>query len=473
MILLLSVAPLLVLVGLLASGRAGPLVAVLAGIAATFPSFLAVLPEDAGVASTVLVRVVEAAWLAFTPVGIVIGGLLFHAAVAREETAIRDEATTRDPGRLLTIVFFLGPFLESVTGFGVGVVFAASALRRAGFAAAPLAAFALFALMIIPWGGLGPGTALGAALAGVDPRAVGIANSFLSALFLLAMVPLFWRVAAASGQPVPASARPGQLGAVACVGLMLIAANRVLPWEVAGIVATGPLLGWRLWRADPPRGPEGRRRALSAALPYLALTSVLLGLRLATFLPAVAPFPGLPAIGLGSPMVALVGVASLFLLRRHDGGRVAVAALRRARRPVLVIFLYVVFSRLLVGAGIPGRLAEALAAAFGSFAPYTSPLLAAASGFVIGTNVGANSTMMPLQATLGRIAGFAPVLLPAVQNFSASACMVMAPQNVAIALAVGADGRGAASRPAAVWRLLWPVAPIAIAIGLIGIVVGR
>lgn len=454
-----DVAPLAILVALLASGRGGPMVACLVAIVACAPALIANVPSGAGAAAANAVA--ESAWLAAPPIAIVAGGLLFYEAVSREERAVAQAAGHGSGERLFTATFFIGPFAESVTGFGVGVVFAAGALRSAGVVGAPLAAMALIAQALIPWGGLGPGSALGAALADVPAQAIGERDGVMAATWLLTLLPLFWRYAAVANRPVEPSERAGQTGWIAAMGGLLIAANVLLPWEIAGIVATGPLLALRLWRADPPRDRASLARAALAASPYLVLTAALLAIRTATFLPSAKPFAALPTIGLNQPAVAIIGVALIWLAARHDRAAILLRAASRARRPALAILAYVTFARMLVAAGIPSRLASGLAGALGPSAAFASPLLAAASGFFAGSNVGANSMVMPIQASLGKLSGADPVLLPSIQNFCATATMMMSPALVAIACGIAGNG----ARPAAVWRLGWPIPFIAIAIG--------
>ena len=462
-----DVAPLAILVALLAIGRGGPIVACLVAVVACAPALLANVPADA--AAAIANAIAEAVWLAAPPIAIVAGGLLFYAAVSREEGAVAQAAGHGSGGRLFTATFFLGPFAESVTGFGVGMVFAAGALRSVGVVGAPLAAMALIAQALIPWGGLGPGSALGAALADVPAQAIGEQNGVMAAAWLLSLLPLFWRYAASAAQPVKPSERAGQAAWVATMGGLLVGANFMLPWEVAGIVATGPLLALRLWRADPPRDRASLRRAAIAAAPYLVLTAALLAIRTATFLPAMKPFERLPSAGLNHSAVALVLVAAAWLIARSDRLAVLRRAASRARRPALAILSYVLFARVLVAAGIPARLASGLAGSLGASAAFASPLLASASGFFAGSNVGANSMVMPLQASLGRLSGADPVLLPSIQNFCATASMLVSPALVAIACGIAGEG----ARPAAVWRLGWPIPLIAIAIGLAAVLLSR
>jgi lactate permease len=168
-------------------------------------------------------------------------------------------------------------------------------------------------------------------------------------------------------------------------------------------------------------------------------------------------------------MVALwsVGLVVLAIRSRHPRREVG-HALARWRRPALVIVAFMLLARVLVGAGVPQTLASALQDGLGGLAPFAAPLLAGASGFFTGTNVGSNSAMMPLQTALGTLSGLAPSLLPSVQNFVGSACMVLSPSLVSIAASLDRERPSAG----AVWRLGWPVFPIAIGIGLVALALG-
>ena len=79
----------------------------------------------------------------------------------------------------------MGVFLESCTGFAVGTVFAPLGAAWMGVGGAVAGALAMQALVLVPWGGLGPGTALGAALTGLPAQALSMAAAWLTAAWLL------------------------------------------------------------------------------------------------------------------------------------------------------------------------------------------------------------------------------------------------------------------------------------------------
>jgi lactate permease len=465
MILALQAAPLLLLVGLLVSGRAGPVPAVIAALVAALPAVLVSLPAGIQPAGFVAEETLRGAFLALKPIGVVTGGLLFHAALSRDAEAARREAAT--PRRIFVATLLAGAFLESVTGFAVGAVFALSTLRGMGLKGAPAGAMALLSLTLVPWGGLGPGTALGAALIGAPAQEVAFATAWPNAAWFPLLGPVLWALCNAAGIAVPAGERLFQTAVLLAVSALLLASHALFPFEAAGIIATGiPLLAL-LWRLDPPRDAAGWRRALLALAPYAGLTAGLLLARAWAGAPAWTPFDDLPGFPLTHVAVVLWLVAGVLLLRRGDAAARAQAAMARAKRPVIVMLLYVVLARWLAGSGIAAALAEAVAGGLGPLAPYAVPVLGLASGMVTGSNVGSNAALMPVQAALGQAAGMPGLLAPALHNFAGAAGAGMSFAVTALICGLLADG----TRPAQLWRLLAPAMAAVLVIGWIAVAI--
>lgn len=450
MILLLQSAPLLLLLGLLVLGRAGPLVAVLAALAAALPAAFVSLPAGSGFLSFLADEAARGVFLAIQPIGVVLGGLLFHAAVDGRGAATAAQAAT--PRAIFTATLLMGVFMESVTGFAVGAVFALAALRGMGLRGPPAAALALLSLCLIPWGGLGPGTALGAALLGVPAQAIATLTALPNAVWVMLLGPVCWRLSAAAGVPVPGAERAAQMAMLAAMAAILVAGHRVLPFEVLGILAAGiPLLA-ALWLADPPRDAAAWRRAAGGLWPYALLTAALLGAQAVPHPPALQPYEGLPPFPVTHVAVVLLVVSGGILAARPDAGRRGQDALKRAARPAAAMLLYVLFARWMAGSGATAALAEAAAGALGGLAPFAVPVLGLMAGVVTGSNVGSNAAMMPVQQALGLAAGLPPLLAPAIHNFAGAAGAGMS--FAVTALVCGLQGDG--TRPAQIWRLLLP-----------------
>ncbi len=440
--ILLELAPLLVLLGLLVSGRASPILACCGALLAMLPAL--VIGQATGLPGFIVRETLLAGYLALQPVAVVAGGLLFHAAVQAPSA----EARPASARRIFAVTLPLGAFLESLTGFSVGAVFALTALRGMGVGGAVAGALAVQALTLVPWGGLGPGTALGAAIAGVPAQEVARYAALPTALWLLLLAPLLWRFMALAGVAPDGREKLSQLGLLALLGALLVLATTTLPFEVAGVLAAGPVAVIALWRADPPRefGPAAR-----AAAPYLLLVLCLLVARLWPAPPTWKPVDAYPGFPITHVAVVLWLVALGLMAARGRLGR-AGPALHRAGRPALAMLLYVVLGRWLAGSGIAAELAGGLAQALGPAAPFAMVPMAIMSGIITGTNVGSNAALMPVQAALGAAAGLPPALVAALHNFAGGAGAGMGAAGLAMLCGLLADG----TRPAAIWRLLLP-----------------
>ena len=87
MTLALQALPLLLLLALLGSGRAGPVGACLAALVAALPAVLVSLPDPAALPGFLADQASRGLFLGLQPVAVVSGGLLFHAATTREAAA--------------------------------------------------------------------------------------------------------------------------------------------------------------------------------------------------------------------------------------------------------------------------------------------------------------------------------------------------------------------------------------------------
>jgi lactate permease len=450
MILALQALPLLLLIGLLFSGRVAPVPAVVAALIAAIPAAYVSLPGSIGLPGFLAEQILRGAYLALQPMGVVLAGLLFHAAVSGVEASKDAQAAT--PRRIFIATLLAGCFLESVTGFGVGAVFALASLRGMGIIGAPAGAMALLALCLIPWGGLGPGSLLGAALIGLPAQDILRITALPNALWLLALGPVLWRLCSAAGLAVSAAEKRAQMGYLMAVAILLVGCHWLLPFEVIGVIATGLPLVFALWRLAPPQDGVAWRRALARLAPYAFLTVALLLARTVPNPPAWQPFADLPAFPVTHVSLVLASVALLLLARRAGELGRAQGALKRGARPALIMLLYVLLARWMGESGATAALAREAAAALGPLAPYAVPPLGLMAGIVTGTNVGSNAALMPVQYKLGLAAGLPPVLAPGVHNFVGAAGAGVSFAVTGMICGLLADG----TKPVQLWRLLWP-----------------
>jgi lactate permease len=467
---LLSLLPLLLVLGLLASGRASALVAGLAGLAATLAAsatlaLQAAGPDGGGSAAVALLfrrEVPAGLWLSWHVIAIIVTGVFFHRATLARGGAQGAGTLEASPRRLFAVCFLLAPFAESVTGFGVGYIIALAALRRLGIGGLPALLLGLYSQSLVPWGALAIGTTVGATLAGLTPGQLGLGSAVLQvpmhAMYLL----LYWRFAREAGVAVPARQKLDDILWTAALLALVWLANRFSDVEIAGAAPTALLLAVRFWRDERPDGAR-LRTTLRTAAPYVALTLALCATRLVAPLrdllkplwalrpfdnqPAFAPFyaPGFWLLAIGMAVV---------LLARAPLGRVAKEAAAGAWRACAVTLAFVVMAEFYVGSGMATSIAEALRAVAGRGATLGVPLFAAVGGFLTGSGAAANAMLMPMETALARALALDPAWIAAVQNGVTANLTMLSPIRVSMGAAILA----LSTSDAVLYRRAWPLA---------------
>ena len=281
MILLQAVAPLIIASTILGFTRLPGWVAGLAALLATLPALLASLPTDAHATQYLADATFKGLWLAWQAVSVMCAGLFFHAATRPRraspdgETALRTSDLSE--AELFTLVFFIGPFIESAVGFGVGIVVVLERLRACGVAPLSAALLSLLSQTLVPWGAFSVGTLIGAEIANLGFTELGFASALLSLPLLLGWLPFYWRLVGQANRP--STNRASDIVWVLSACVLLIAANRMVDPQIAAVSALGVIIGLRrvLYRRTTT---TLIRDDLLAIWPYIALCSVLLTTRL-------------------------------------------------------------------------------------------------------------------------------------------------------------------------------------------------
>src|SRR5690606_18714726 len=162
------------------------------------------------------------------------------------------------PRRVLLVALGVAPFLESVVGFGVGMIMAAPILREFGLSSRLAALVAMLAMVSVPLGAWAPGTLVASELAGVDFDTLGAASARLMLPAFLACG--FAALAAVEGVQEALKRAADVVLAAAGLWLGIWGANLLLGTAPAGAVGSATAAG-----AVVARASWGRRRQLSAA----------------------------------------------------------------------------------------------------------------------------------------------------------------------------------------------------------------
>lgn len=462
---LLALLPLLLVLGLLASGRASALVAGLAGLSATLAASAIIVIQERGgeVLGRLFVRETSAGlWLSWHVIAIIAAGMFFHRCQQARGAVANGGTLPANPRRLWSVCFLLAPFAESVTGFGVGYIIALAALRRLGVGGLPALLLGLYSQSLVPWGALATGTTVGATLAGLTPNQLGLGSALLQIPIHALYLALYWRFARRAGFAASAAQKMDDAAwTMLLLGLVWLF-NLYSDVEIAGAAPTAILLALRFWRDERPDRAR-LAAALHANAPYVALTLALCATRLVPplrdFLKplwAMQPFDNQPAYApLYAPGFWLVSIGVVVVwLARASLARVLAETGRGAWRSCAVTLLFVVMAQFYVGSGMAQEIAEALRAAAGRGAALSVPLFAGVGGFLTGGGSAANAMLMPMVTALARAIAVDPAWIAAVQNSVCTNLTMLSPIRVSMGAAILALPMS----DAVLYRRAWPLA---------------
>ncbi|MGE0802835.1 MAG: L-lactate permease [Lautropia sp.] len=479
-LVLWSLPALAVLIGI-ASGRVNTTVAALIGLLLAIPIGLFSGPTSVhfgGLASALA----RGLWIGATMAPYILGGLLFWQIAARPPTSSSTTMAVNQPlpgnlaGRRLLFFasFLVGPFAETATGFGVGMLGTVVLLRPLGIPPRYLMIFALLSQCMIPWGAMGSGTLLAAAYARIPAEQLALYCLAPVSLLMGVWLMLFWRIAERAGFGAPASEQLREV-AWSVAGLLLVGvASVVLGPETALLATYGPLIVLRYlldFRPDRTHAWATARRSL----PYIALIA---GLVLSRLQPSVrdtlgallqvSPYADLPA---WSPFIhagswLLVG-GILTAIVRKDGSAAfrqeAASAWSTGKHAVAAVVLFAMLAEVLASVGISQAFADALFVNLGEGAVLTTPLLSAAFGLLSNSGTAPNSLFMPSQVALAAQAGLSVPAVAALQHVAASSLGLFSPVRMSIAAGVA----GGVGQERHVYRLLLPYAATSMALVLL------
>lgn len=369
--------------------------------------------------------------------GLLLYNLLSAGGAVDEVSRFLGLAEPDGVGLAVLVVVGVGPFFESVTGFGVAVVISAPILLAAGFSPLRTAVLAGWGQCAVPWGALGVGTVIGADLSGLTFGELSDASALLSLpLFVIFAFSAAALAGGASGlrRTWPEAAA---LGLAAGFGTLLTSLFLVpeLSGAIGGLCATFVFVARR------------RRRLSEATIPARALAPY--GLLLALLAAASAgPVAGAlerlgPVLsGPGTPLlVSGAFAAALFGLGLEGAGKALRGTFSQWLPTAGAVLTFVLAGQVVAASGAAGLLASG-AASLGPFYPLVAPVFGALGGSLAGSNAASNALFMPLQVESARALGEPVGLTAAVQNVAGSQASLLAPQRVVLAAtATGLIGR--------------------------------
>ena len=400
-----------------------------------------------------------------------LGGIGLAEAMARGGAQARiagwlegTESGTDRTVTLLLLVYGLTPFMESVTGFGLGVVITAPLLIRLGLTPVTAVVSGLLGLVLVPWGSLGPGTLVAARLGGQDVVQLGVWSALLSLpVLVVSMVAV---LGLNFGWP-----SPRQLALAAAVVLVewgaLLLANLTVGTPLAGVLAATVVIVGLLVVTRVRNGtlPRVSRPLLIAVMPYLVIVGGIIaatGLLAATDTHHVLAWVASPALWLilaAGTAVAAAGLpaADQWRLVRHG---------RRRWVPIAGnALVFIVLGIVMAATGMAEHLATTAEQSGHGFVA-AIPTMGALGGYLTGSNTGAAAMLSTATTTAATGLGASPLIALAGQNVAGSFAIIASPPRIALAAGV-ALAPGERLAPAASAVLLGAVASTALILGAI------
>lgn len=462
----------------IASGRLGTLPASVVGLSVALIVTLTSAPQIF-LAPDAVISLLRGAWIGWTVAPYILGGLLFWQMAIRPgnatmpvETALDDPQAKR---RLLfTACFLIGPFAESATGFGIGIIGTMMLVRRLDVAPIYLLSFSLLSQTMILWGGMGSGAIIAAAFARTAPTALAVNTSLFLVAFNVLWLPLYWSMANKAGIIADWRECASEAGWLGLCLAAVIAATVLLGPETAMLASYGPIIVLR-YIAD--ERPDRRKlvRALGRMAPFVLLIGWLVATRMippmARFLSETArmqPFAGAPA---WSPLFhagtwLVVGAVLTGILRGHTAafGMEIRQAWKTGRLAVLTVITFSMMGELLSGSGVAKGLANGLFNAFGAWALVLTPQISAVFGALANSGNAANSLFMSSQVSLAAGAGLNVAAVIALQQAAALSLNMVSPVRMSIVCSLA----GTPGRERDAYRTMLPFAASTVAVVFIG-----
>lgn len=394
---MLAAVPILVVIGLLLT-RLPAWIPPVAGVATAVVVGLWVL--DAQVAQ--LTDTVGASLTTMIQVLAIIGGGVTLARVMDRTGAQKQLADWLAAGgatlsSALMMANGVVPFMESVTGFGVSLIIGLPLTLAFGFNAYRAALITLMGIVIGPWGSMGPGTLLGADLAGQPLTEFGLATAVVNfpAVIISGTVTAF---IAARHAKVRGVKLFGYLAAGATSGLMLgvlvLTSNWLLGTPVAGAVAAAIMtVGWLLIvrRGTLRPGPGG------SIAPYAVLV---IGTIFGQVVTSGSEDTWWAAIVASPAVYAFAGVAVALIQYAGPAPGLARDAFKLWLNTGVPTALYILFGVVMQGGHIAETLAQSLAN-LGSAYLFLMPVVGALGGYMTASGTGTNAMFGPTQIAVG------------------------------------------------------------------------
>lgn len=462
--LLLALLPVSVTCVLILVCRCTALAAAFAGVIVAIA--VAMLTPQFSISWTQSLLVITGTWsYALDILLVLLGGVLLYRAMSAGGgldaiAAWVQSRIAHDLHLLLVVVFGVGVFFESATGFGVGILVTAPLLLAAGYAPMQAAFLALLSQCAVTWGALAIGTVVGAELSGISAVQLALHAVPLNYPFLLLCGSFAVWAAGLRSRYSLATLFFWILVYATLLSLIQALATYVFGVELAGCLAGASVVVMGSWLACRAHSRHRVPVPWTAVGPFALLVTGLISTRLLepvkhwSLSLQAGGFAPLHHAGFWLLMAALL---TLWLLppSRRDAWHWLKAGYHQWLRASAAVTGFLLVGQIMKYSGMTVELAASASAFSGHFYALYAPVLGALGGFLTASNASSNALFMEFQVKTASTVGMPAELAAAVQNAAGSNVTLASPGRVVFAASIVGDSSAEST-------LLRQVLPVAI-----------
>lgn len=384
------------------------------------------------------------------------GILLFH--LLNEITFIEKISdfvsnTTMNPTRqVIMLAIAFSPLIESVSGFGIGIIVIAPILVALGFDRYKAALISLLSLSAVPWGALATGTVIGSNVTNIPIQQIGVGSAYLSIPTFLFFA--FIAIYVVSGKKGILESWLEILIVSLALAIGIIISNQWFSVELAGVigaivalVAEGICIYFSQKEKSFVQMIKENLFIVKVLTPYLFLTVLLIVTRIPTLESALTSFGvirweryafSLPVFYSPGFFLLLTSLFAFFIYKMDW------PALKRALKtttnqliPVAVTTIaFIALAQIMAEVNLMQVLAEGIGTAVGPAFLWIAPIIGAFSGLITGSNAASNAMFIELQTMTASKYNISTSLVASIQNTSASHMTMASPSRVLLAATI-------------------------------------
>lgn len=400
-------------------------------------------------------RIVESilrgGWIGIIILPYIMGGILFWNLALPNQSDLKNLNTANIPKHeevlnhrrlLFTACFFVGPFAESATGFGVGILGTILLIKHLPISKSSLMIFGLLSQTLIPWGGMGSGTLVSSAYAKLPVTLLTMHTFPIITILMIVWLLLFWVTACRTDIKVSYREHLYELIWMLSGLIFLYASTYLLGPETAMLAAYGIFIVLRFLLLSK-LSREVVINRLDQYLPFILVVSCLIVSRIIPQLKfylinviKLSPYPDLPSLSplFHAGILLLFSTFILSVVRKQASGFVSMIgeSWNTGKVAIITIFIFSMMAEVLNNSGISSLIATDLFKIFGTYAVVITPVISAFLGLLMNSGNAPNGLFMASQVSIATQLHLNVYSIAAIQHVAASSVGIFSPVRLVI-----------------------------------------